>query len=442
MTLGVWLHAADSLVVATLLPSIVEELGGVDLVAWTFALYEVGSIIAGAGGVYFVYKSGLKPSMAIAAAIYMAGCIFSAMASSMETMLLGRFVQGFGGGGLVAFSFIAIRQLFPREYLAPVVAAISGLWGTSAFFGPLIGGIFAEFDFWRGAFWFFALQAAGLAIWISVTRKQSDAETNAQPPQRNFPALRLTLIGLGVVAIASGGIDVTAIKTSLSVAIGILFLMGFAYFDKRAGDGRLFPVAPFDPRGGLGAPLFMVMSFAMATISLSIFGPLIMTTIHGLSALYAGYIIALSSIGWSLAAVISASADKKHDPYLIMSGMVVLTLSIFGFMIVMPTGPIWLICLFALTEGAGFGMAWTFIMRRAEDIAATSERDRLAAALPTIHRLGYALGAAIMGIVANAAGFSEGITPQSAQSAAFWIFAASLPFAAIGLFAAWRFVRQ
>ena len=44
---GVWLHAADELVVSTISPAMTAEIGGLRLVAWLIALYEIGSIIAG-----------------------------------------------------------------------------------------------------------------------------------------------------------------------------------------------------------------------------------------------------------------------------------------------------------------------------------------------------------------------------------------------------------
>jgi cyanate permease len=164
--------------------------------------------------------------------------------------------------------------------------------------------------------------------------------------------------------------------------------------------------------------------------------------IYDISALSAGYIIALASIGWSVSAVLSSSVSKHRDGQFILAGMFTLTLSVVGFMIVMPNGPFWLIPVFALAEGAGFGMAWTFILRRAENISVPEDRDRLAGALPTVHRLGYAIGAAVIGIAANSAGFSQGVTMTTARSVGFWVFASSLPFALLGLFSAWRFVRQ
>jgi len=442
VSLGVWLHAADSLVVSTLMPSIVDDIGGVEFIAWTFALYEVGSIIAGAGGVYFVYQAGLRISMAFAAIVYLVGCVVSAVAPQMEIMLAGRLIQGFGGGGLVALSFIAMRRLFPAKFLPLVIATISALWGTSAFFGPLIGGIFAEFEFWRGAFWFFAAQAAGLTLWILLA-----LEPRRRKPEEekvNFPGIRLISLGLGVTAIASAGIDVTLLRSSLFVFIGLCLLVVFARLDARSGENRLFPHNPFDPRGGLGAPLMMVMCFAIATIAISTFGPLILIIIYDISALYAGYIIALSSIGWSIPAIAIAFANlpERLDGRIIMSGMVILLVSIVGFMVFVSSGPFWVIPIFAVLEGAGFGIAWTFLLRKAESISKPEDQDRMASALPTIHRLGYAMGAAIIGIVANAAGFSEGVSLEAAKSAGFWVFAAGIPFAAIGLYAAWRFVRQ
>ena len=75
-------------------------------------------------------------------------------------MLLGRLAQGFGGGGLVAVAFIAVQKLFDRSIWPQLFALLSAIWGISAFLGPLIGGLFAQADWWRGAFWFFGAQAA------------------------------------------------------------------------------------------------------------------------------------------------------------------------------------------------------------------------------------------------------------------------------------------
>lgn len=118
--LSVWLHAADSLIVATMLPSIVAEIGGAALVGWSVSLYEIGSIVAGATSALLTMRFGLRAPMSMAAALFGFGCILSAASSTMPLLLTGRALQGLGGGGLVAMGFVAIGLIFPRRYIARV----------------------------------------------------------------------------------------------------------------------------------------------------------------------------------------------------------------------------------------------------------------------------------------------------------------------------------
>ncbi|QBF30398.1 hypothetical protein CFI11_04100 [Thalassococcus sp. S3] len=113
--LAVWLHAADSLIVATMLPSIVAEIGGVSLVGWSVSLYEIGSILAGTTSALLTIRYGLRRPMSLAAALFGTGCLLSAVGPTMPVVLTGRLLQGLGGGGLVAMGFVAVSVLFPRR---------------------------------------------------------------------------------------------------------------------------------------------------------------------------------------------------------------------------------------------------------------------------------------------------------------------------------------
>jgi MFS family permease len=153
LCLGVWLHAADSLLAATVMPSAVAEIGGLAFIYWT--LYQLGSIVAAAITGLVAARLGLRLAMPVAASIYAAGCAVSALAPDMAAMLLGRLLQGWGGGLMVALSHVGLTQLFPRARWPWLIAVISGAWGVSALLGPLIGGGFATAGLWRGAFWAF-----------------------------------------------------------------------------------------------------------------------------------------------------------------------------------------------------------------------------------------------------------------------------------------------
>ena len=249
-------------------------------------------------------------------------------------------------------------------------------------------------------------------------------------------------MSLAVVLVAFGGVDVSVLRTAPSVAAGLVCLIGFLWLDERAGDSRLLPRHPFDLRRPAGAALLMILSMSMATIAITAFGPLLVTAIHGVSALTAGYIVASSSIGWSVMAVLVSGLPERFDRLMIALGMTVVTLSIFGFLYAVPNGPVRLIAVAAAMEGGGFGMASTFILRRTVALADAGEVQRVSGAIPTIQRLGYALGAAYVGIAANASGLLFMETAADAAKVARWVFVSCVPFAAIGLIAMSALVRD
>lgn len=135
----------------------------------------------------------------------------------------------------------------------------------------------------------------------------------------------------------------------------------------------------------------MILSMSIATIAITAFGPLLVTAIHGVSALTAGYIVACSSIGWTMAVLVSG-LHERFDRLVITLGMTVVTLSIFGFLHAVPNGPVWLIAVSAAMEGDGFEIAWTLILRRTVSVAGEDEVQRVSGALPTKARLGSRLG--------------------------------------------------
>lgn len=438
--LAVWLHAADSLLVATMLPAIVKDIGGAAYVGWTVSLYEIGSIVAGAASALLTLRHGLRAPMCLAAALFGAGCALSAVSGTMGLLLVGRCLQGLGGGGLVAMAFVAVGVLFPRRYAARALAAISTLWGLSAFLGPLIGGVFVEVLTWRWGFWVFAAKACALALWIAF-RVSLPADVKPAGAER-FPLARLGLLCLAVVLVATGSVEIAMPRTLLFVVSGGICLAGFFALDARAGPDRLLPRRPLDPRDRPGAALLMIFAFSVATVALTVYGPLLMIAIHGVRPITAGYLVACSSIGWTVTAVAASGAPERLDRHLIAAGMGLIALSIVALVHAVPAGPLWLIGAVASLEGGGFGLAWTFVLRRATAGAAAGEASRIAGAIPTIQRLGYALGAAYIALVANASGFgAPGWQPHAAEIARA-VFLASLPLAAIGLLAMVGLVRD
>ena len=112
LCLGLWLHAANMMLAATTLPRAVDDIGGANLVGWAFSLYLLGSILAGAATGFLAVRTGLRRALPTAATLYALGSVVCALAPTMAVFLLGRFLQGLGGGWLVALTYVAITQLF------------------------------------------------------------------------------------------------------------------------------------------------------------------------------------------------------------------------------------------------------------------------------------------------------------------------------------------
>ena len=185
----------------------------------------------------------------------------------------------------------------------------------------------------------------------------------------------------------------------------------------------------------------MTFTAAAATMSFLVYGPVLLETLHGLSPLLSGYVIALEAVAWGVAAIIFSGANAVLEKWLIRLGTATVALGVAGFAYTMPDGPVWGVVACGIAQGAGFGMMWSFVMRRIAKSVPDEEQDVASSAIPVTPQIAFALGAAVAGIVANMAGFSEGLTVEAAKQAAFWVFAAFIPLSLVANVAAWKLTR-
>jgi MFS family permease len=438
LCLGVWLHAADTLVTATIMPAVVEDIGGVAYVNWTISLYQIGSILAGTATGALSRRLGLRSMLIVAAAVYGLGCLANALTPDMAIMLAARLVQGVGGGAMVSLSYVAIQLLFPERLWTRLMAIVAMIWGVAALCGPLIGGLFAHAGSWRGLFWTFAAQAVLLGL---AARIFLDDSARSRPESRRWPWSPLILLAAATLLIGeAGAIARLALSVPLGAAGGVL-LYAAARADRRAAN-RLLPGQLLEVTSPLGAGLLMVFALSAATTAFWAYGPLILQIAFATDPLVSGYLMAAEAVAWSLCTMMIAGAKPSTDWLIIRLGVALIALSGVGFTILMPSGALPGILLSMVLQGAGFGLCWPFVVRRMVILAPDGERDLAASAAPTVQRIGYAVGAAAAGIAANAAGLGDGATVAAARAAAFSVFAAFLPLFAIGGLAALRFTAR
>ncbi|HEV7253342.1 MAG TPA: MFS transporter [Mesorhizobium sp.] len=434
---GILLHATNETMVATIMPALVRDLSGVEMVGWSLSLYELGAIAAGAAAGRLISYLSLRATMIVAALLFATGAGLCATAPTMPLFLLGRVIEGLGGGGLMGLAFVSVERLFPRAIWPKLFAIISAIWGVAAFSGPLLGALFAEYLSWRAGFGLFTicgLLVAGLTLLVLRRGAALQPVDGEAPP---FPFLPLACLVVGVTLIAASGVA-PFLRAALLFAAGVVGLILFFVIDGRQPRSRLFPSGMFRPDTALGSGMIMMGSLSVATCSFFIYGPLILTTLHGISVLTTGYVIAAESIAWSLLSILVANAPPARERLLIFGGALMIAGGLAGFAYAVPSGSIPLILFCALLQGGGFGIAWPFATRLVVASARPDERTVAASGVSALQRIGYAAGAALCGIVANAAGFSEGLSGPTAAAVAPWLFLAFVPLALIGVAAAWR----
>jgi MFS family permease len=444
VSLGILLHATNETMIATIMPGMVADIDGVELVGWSLAAYEIGSIVAGAASGRLVSYLPLRGNMAGAALIYAVGAAICALAPDMNWFVAGRLVEGFGGGGLTALAFVSVERLFEKRIWPQLFAIMSVVWGVAAFSGPLIGAFMAEYLSWRWAFGLFCagglvMAAATLAVLRGPGATALARGTAAPPP---FPFGPLAVLAAAITCVASAGVAGTPVLGVPLVALGLAGIAAFFALDARRPRARLFPHRPLDPRTLLGDGLLMLGALSIGVTPFGIYGPLLLVTLHGISTITAGYLVAAEAVSWSVLSILVAGAKPHHERAIVAAGALMIATAMAGLTWAVPAGSVPGVLACAIVQGGGFGICWPFVTRMIVASARPDESAIASSAVPTIQRIGYAVGAAIAGIAANVAGFSHGLSAETAAGVARFLFAAFLPFGLIGLWTALRLLKR
>lgn len=352
---GVALHAINVYITITTLPSVVRDIGGLNLYAWNTTVFILASILFSAVTSRLLSKFAPRNSYLLATLCFLVGSVICATAPSMQILLFGRFVQGAGGGMLLALAYSLVRVMFPQPLWSRAMALMSSMWGISTLLGPALGGIFAEYDIWRGAFWSILVVGIPYAILLFTILPTENVTDNivAKSP---LPYQQLFLLMFAVLSISIGGLYNITLYHVLSFLLAIIFILLLIHIDKKSNDG-LFPKGTFSFSAPL-APIYLTMALLGISVQTEVFVPYFLQTIHNITPLLSGYLAALVGAGWSFSAIISSSSQQytaqrlmRFGPIINFSAIVILGLFISN-SVTLPYGQIIVICvaLFLLAQ--------------------------------------------------------------------------------------------
>ncbi len=355
--LAVFLFAIDATIVSSAMPTVVSQLGGIDLYSWVFSVYMLTSALATPifGKLSDLYSR--RTLILLAITTFVVGSVACGAAQSMTQLIVFRAVQGMGGGAVYALAFIIVGVVFPIEQRARMQGLIASVWGVASVLGPAGGGFIAEYWDWRWIFWInlpLGLGAAGLILAGFREQRTQGARRSLDLPGAAILLSALMLLFYGLL-VAANQIDLVTAE-SVSVVLGVVVLLAlFIFMEGRARD-PLLPMALFH-LPGYSRPAFLSLLAAMGIFGFIGFLPLYVQSALGGSATLAGATLLPLSVGWTAGSLTSGRVTPFWGYRRVCTtGMTLIVTGYIPFMLLEEAGGMTVMLIATFAAGTGMGM--------------------------------------------------------------------------------------
>jgi MFS family permease len=261
---------------------------------------------------------------------------------------------------------------------------------------------------------------------------------------REAEAVPLTQIALvlgAILAVSFAGTADANIVRAVLIVVALAAIVALLFRERRS-SARLFPAQAT----WLSHPLaktYLVMFLIIVALNSDIYAPYFLQTLHGVTPLLAGYIVALVALGWTAAGIATASFTGRRALLSIVAGAALCAAStiLLGLVISQDNtmghvGVVVAISVLLFGMGAGIGLGWAHLISLVLTRSDEAEADKASASINLIQSLGAAFGAAAAGVVANTAGLVDPGGVAGAVQAGFWLYVAMGSFGVVGLFVA------
>jgi EmrB/QacA subfamily drug resistance transporter len=308
--LSMLLAALDQTIVAPAMPTIAAALGHAEYLPWIVTGYLLTATAMAPlyGKISDIY--GRRPTIFAAILIFLVGSLVSAMAPNMLVLVIGRAIQGLGGGGLFTMTQSVIGDLVPPFERARYAAWISGTWAVASIAGPLLGGTFAEHLHWSLIFWInIPLGLVAMAI-INNPLKKLHAVAHNHRVDGWGALLLVVATSLLLLALNWGGSQYPWASPEIFglLAASAIFWAAFALRLMRASE-------PLISLEVLGNPIVLAGTLSMfllqaANVGMAVYLPVYLESVLGLSASASG----MGMLGLLLGTVAGATFSGRTIP--------------------------------------------------------------------------------------------------------------------------------
>jgi EmrB/QacA subfamily drug resistance transporter len=392
--LSLFLSSMEGTVVATAMPSIVGQLGGLSIYSWVFSIFMLTSTttVPIYGKLSDLY--GRKHVYAATMVIFLIGSLLCAQARTMEQLILFRAIQGLGAGGVLPLAFTIIGDLFSLEERTKMQGLFSGVWGVSAIIGPLIGGFLVDQASWQWVFYINLIP--GLAAIVLVWMSWKEPTPQARTTRVNIDIAGVILLTLAALSLLLGLNELGTSFGWWALSAALLLFIALYQVERRAAD-PILPLHLFRDRIFTVSILHGVFSGWAVFGSLS-YVPLFVQAVLGTSATEAGISLTPMSLSWTLASILGSRLLLKMGyRTLSLIGMVLLVVGAFMMATIAVHTPVWAVMLFTGLMGTGMGLSIPAFLIAVQSSVRRSELGVATSTLQFSRSIGGTLGVSVLG---------------------------------------------
>ncbi|MET8390875.1 MFS transporter [Streptomyces violaceoruber] len=288
------LIAFEATAVGTAMPVAARELDGVSLYAFAFSGYFTTSLFGMVLSGQWSDRRGPLAPLTTGIAAFAAGLVLSGTAGAMWLFILGRAVQGFGGGLVIVALYVVVGRAYPERLRPAIMAAFAAGWVVPSVVGPLASGAVTEHLGWR---WVFVgipvLVVVPLALALPQIRSRASGPVGGGDTPASFDGRRIRLalaisLGAGLLQYAAQDLRwVSLLPGAAGVALLVPAVLG------------LLPRGTYRAVRGLPSVVLLRGVAAGSFIAAESFVPLMLVTQRGLSPTLAGLSLAAGGATWA-----------------------------------------------------------------------------------------------------------------------------------------------
>ncbi len=438
LMLSTGLVAIDATILATAVPTIVDELGGFSLFPWLFSVYLLAQAVSVPVYAKLSDVVGRKPIILFGIGLFLLGSIACGLAWSMPALIAFRALQGLGAGAVQPMAITIAGDIYSVAERAKVQGYLASVWAISSVVGPTLGGVFSEFVSWRWIF-FVNIPLCIAAVWMLQRTLHERIERREHKVDWLGAGVLTASMTLLILAILQGGQAWAwnSVESIGAFGIGGVLLAAFLVVETRAAE-PILPLWVFSRRLLLSTAM-VSLGVGAILIGLTSYVPTYLEGTIGVSPLTAGLALAALTIGWPIAAAQSGRLYLRfgfRTTVLVGMGFVLAGSVVLVALASAPSVTTVSVCCFVV--GLGLGLVASPSLIAAQASVPWNQRGVVTGANLFARSIGSAVGIAIFGAVANAIFASSGGEgdPAAVRDAVASVFVAVLIAGAFTLVAA------